>query len=175
MNHAPDILWRRIRDVERHAPADRPRLLVVEADAETRLRVQYLLRREVRSDVATTAAEALRMAHDMAYDGLILGRHLADDRGRQVMERLRSRSTYQAVPIVVLVDSAQSGDGESLLDAGFDACVTRPPQREELMAVLSRLLDEVTDTDGRARPFGDGAPSRTDAEDALPAVSAAQA
>lgn len=173
MNDDPDILWRRIRDVERHAPANRPRLLVVEGDAETRLRVQYLLRREVRSDGATTAAEALRMAHAMQYDGLLLGRQLPDDTGRQVMERLRARSAYQGTPIVALFDPAQSGDCESLLAAGFDACVTRPPQREELMAVLPRLLDEGTDADERPRPSGDGVPARTDAEAALPAVSAA--
>ena len=77
----PDILWNQIRESEREAPADRPVVLVIEDDPSARMLLRHALRDVVRTDAASTGADALRMAETVPYDDLLADLDLPDGAG----------------------------------------------------------------------------------------------
>lgn len=141
MKTAPDDLWQRIRTAERTAAAaERPLVLLVEGDPQTRLFAQDALRFDCRVDTAATAADALRMTEETAYDGLLVGVTLPDATGLIVLKRLRFRASYRKVPMIALSAHAVPGDRDRLVGAGFDAYVTKPYSRGVLRARVCDVL-----------------------------------
>lgn len=148
MKTAPNDLWQRIRAAERSAEqsadrsgsGERPLVLLVEGDPQTRLFAQDALRFDCRVDTAATAADALRMTEETAYDGLLVGVTLPDATGLIVLKRLRFRAAYRKVPMIALSAHAVPGDRERLVSAGFDAYVTKPYSRGALRAEVCGAL-----------------------------------
>ncbi len=138
----PDILWSQIREAERAAPDDRPIVLVIEDDPASRMLMRYALRDVVRTDAASTVADALRMAETVPYDGLLVDLKLPDGEGTEVVNRLREQTPYWGVPMVaVTAHSLPEGDGH-FLDAGFDAYLAKPFEQDELRTLVRHLVME---------------------------------
>jgi DNA-binding response OmpR family regulator len=138
----PDILWSQIREAERAAPDDRPVVLVVEDDPSTRILMRYALRDVVRTDAASTVADALRMAETVPYDGLLVDLRLPDGEGTEVVNQLREQTPYWGVPMVaVTAHGLPEGTGH-FLDAGFDAYLAKPFEQDELRTLVRHLVME---------------------------------
>jgi len=138
----PDILWQRIQEAERVAPAERPTVLVVEDDPSARLLMRYALRSVVRTDAASTVTDALRMAEGTPYDGLLVDIYLPDGKGTEIVERLRNRTPYWGVPMVAVTAHTLPDDCDHFLDAGFDAYLAKPFKQDELRTLLRHLVVE---------------------------------
>lgn len=138
----PDILWSQIREAERDAPDDRPIVLVIEDDPGSRMLMRYALRDVVRTDAASTVADALRMAETVPYDGLLVDLKLPDGEGTEVVNQLREQTPYWGVPMVaVTAHSLPEGNGH-FLDAGFDAYLAKPFEQDELRTLVRHLVME---------------------------------
>lgn len=142
MDESPDILWQRIREAERRAPANRPHVLVVEDDRTARLLMRYALRGVVRTDAASTVDDALRMARSTPYDGLLVDIRLPGAPGTEVVEQLRQQAPYLSVPMVAVTAHPLPEDCEHFLAAGFDAYLAKPFEQDELRTLVRHLVVE---------------------------------
>jgi CheY-like chemotaxis protein len=149
----PDILWSQIRDAERDAPEDRPVVLVVEDDSSCRMLIRYALRNLVRTDAASTAADALRRAEAVPYDGLLVDLRLPDGTGTEVVDDLRGRAPYWGVPMVAVTAYSLPDGSGSFLEAGFDAFVAKPFGLDDLRTLVRHLLFDSDEADDTGRPL----------------------
>jgi len=144
----PDVLWSQIRESERTAPADRPVVLVIEDDPSTRMLIRHALRDVVRTDAAGTVADALRMAEMLPYDGLLVDLRLPDGEGTEIVDELRDRTPYWGVPMVAVTGHSLPEGSGHYLDAGFDAYLAKPFERDDLRTLVRHLVvdgDEAVD------------------------------
>lgn len=147
----PDILWNAIREAERTAPEERPVVLVVEDDASSRMLMRYAVKDVVRTDAASTVADALRMAEAVPYDGLLVDLKLPDGNGTEVVSDLRERMPYWGVPMVAVTAHRLSEKRGSFLKAGFDAYVAKPFEKEGLRRLVQHLVVEPDDALDKGR------------------------
>ena len=114
------------------------RVLVVEDDVD----IADVLRRSLRNEgyeVKTSAdgAEALDVAAGFVPDLVVLDLGLPGMDGVEVCRRLRSDGD---VPILMLTARAETEDRVTGLDSGADDYLTKPFERQELLARIRALL-----------------------------------
>ncbi len=118
--------------------AQKPRVLVVEDDAEIAVALRRSLRLESYDvSLAETGEAALREAADFEPDAVVLDLGLPRLDGVEVCRRLRSAGD---VPILIL--TARDGLDARVegLDSGADDYLVKPFERQELLARLRALL-----------------------------------
>lgn len=117
------------------------RILVVEDDRE----IVDVLRRTLRADGFTVegveaGGAALELAPDFLPDLVILDLGLPDVDGEEVCRRLRLGQETARVPILMLTARTELDDRVSGLDSGADDYLTKPFEREEILARIRALL-----------------------------------
>jgi len=142
MDESPDILWQRIREAERRAPADRPHVLVVEDDRTARLLMRYALRGVVRTDAASAVDDALHMTESTPYDGLLVDIRLPGAPGTEIVEQLRRQAPYLSVPMVAVTAHPLPDKCDHFLEAGFDAYLAKPFKQDDLRTLVRHLVVE---------------------------------
>lgn len=147
----PDILWSEIREAECNAPENRPIVLVVEDDPSTRMVMRHALRHIVRTDAAGTAADALRMAEAVPYDGVLLDLKLPDGDGLDIVDELRERTPYWGIPIIAVTAHALPSGRGSFLEMGLDAYLAKPFKRGDLQTLVRHFLVESDDAIDKGR------------------------
>ena len=95
----------------------------------------------MRSTIAGTGADALRMLAEQPPDLIVLDLGLPDLEGTEVCRRVRAVSQ---VPIVVLSARGAEADKVNALDLGADDYVTKPFGPEELLARIRVALRRMT-------------------------------
>ncbi len=127
------------RDVEpvvtqRHDDGTKPLLLIVQADAAAReALVDYLEPQGYRTEVATTADEALVKAKDLHPDAITLDLLIPGAEGWNTLRDLRQTPETARIPVLVVsvIDETQGN-----LTAGAAAYLVKPVDREVLLGVL---------------------------------------
>ncbi len=147
----PEIVWNAIREAERTAPEDQPVVLVVEDDRSSRMLMRYAVKDIVRTDAAGTVADALRMAEQVPYDGVLVDLQLPDGDGTQIVSELRERTPYWGVPMVAVTAHSLPEESGPFLDAGFDAYVAKPFKTDELRRLVQHLVVEPDDAVQKGR------------------------
>lgn len=89
---------------------------------------------------AADGCEALRKIEAASPHLVVLDLHMPGLDGFAVMERLRSDTRYEAIPVVALTASAMQGDQERALAAGFTDYMTKPISLSTLRSRLLELL-----------------------------------
>jgi DNA-binding response OmpR family regulator len=117
------------------------RILLVEDDEE----IVDVLRRTLRAegftvDGVTSGQDALDSVGSFLPDLLILDLGLPDIDGEEVCRRLRESQETSRLPILMLTARSELDDRVSGLDSGADDYLTKPFEREELLARVRALL-----------------------------------
>jgi DNA-binding response OmpR family regulator len=116
----------------------RPRILVVDDDADIRLLLRELLERAGYTiDEAPDGRTALRNLFSNAPALVILDVTMPDMDGYQTLERIRDLSD---VPVLMLTARSQELEKVRGLSAGADDYVAKPFGRQELLARVQALL-----------------------------------
>lgn len=117
---------------------ERARLLLVDDEVPIQRAVAPLLRsRGYDVEVASTGAEALRLASTAAPSVIVLDLGLPDMDGTEVCRRIREQ---MATPIIILSARGSEADKVRVLDLGADDYVTKPFGPEELLARIRVAL-----------------------------------
>ncbi len=117
-------------------------LLVVEDNPTMRLLMKHVLKTAYEVETASCVDEALRMAQERGFDGLLLDIQLGEPRtGIDLLQMLRQMPAYREVPAVACTASRGPGDRERILEAGFDEYVEKPFTKEQLHAALERVFN----------------------------------
>jgi DNA-binding response OmpR family regulator len=135
---------------------NRPRILLVEDEASIAVPFGDALAREgFEPVVASTAADALRLARETKPDLVVLDLGLPDADGRDVCRALRRESE---VPIVMVTARGTETDRIVGLELGADDYVVKPFSAAEvaarIRAVLRRGGTRQRDGEGRVRSGG---------------------
>ena len=116
-------------------------LLVVEDNPTMRLLMKHVLKTAYEVETASCVDEALRMAQERGFDGLLLDIQLGEPRtGIDLLQMLRQMPAYREVPAVACTASRGPGDRERILEAGFDEYVEKPFSITQLHEALARVL-----------------------------------
>ncbi|MEM1054857.1 MAG: ATP-binding protein [Bacteroidota bacterium] len=120
------------------AEDDRPVVLVVEDNADTRMLLDRILRKTYRVQAVGGAREALVAMNHQRFDALVLDINLGGkETGADVLRIARSLPDHGDVHAIALTAYALPGDRERLLSAGFDAYISKPFTRHALLEELA--------------------------------------
>jgi signal transduction histidine kinase/BarA-like signal transduction histidine kinase len=124
--------------VEYARTLDALRLLIVDDDNETRQLVSVLLEEAgAEVDVAATAAEGRQRLEEAHYSAIIADLMMPQEDGYAFMRALRARRA--TMPALALTALARQQDAEAAYDAGFQAFLSKPVDREALIATVAAL------------------------------------
>lgn len=117
------------------------RILLIEDDADTARAIKEILRQSnYVVDTTSSGEEALEIIKiylDM-YDLVILDLMLPDIRGSEVIRRLRASKIN--VPVLVLSGLNETSEKVNLLGFGADDYITKPYEKNELLARVSAII-----------------------------------
>jgi DNA-binding response OmpR family regulator len=120
-------------------------LLVVDDDEDIRALLRLILERAGYSvDEQPEGRAALRAFHQGRHDLVVLDVTMPDLDGWEVLDRIRDLSE---VPVLMLTARESESDRVRGLRAGADDYVTKPFDREELLARIEGLLRRVPRAD----------------------------
>lgn len=123
-------------------PPQRPRIAVIEDNADNRLLVRILL--EPMYDVTeyATGTEALADIRIHCPQLILLDISLPDIDGFVIIKAIRSDKRLSKVPVIALTAHAMTGDRDKILAAGFSDYVAKPIDDESiLLNSIARLLN----------------------------------
>jgi two-component system, OmpR family, phosphate regulon response regulator PhoB len=124
-----------------NAITGRPRILLVEDDANLVELVRYNLDKEGFDVVQTgDGEEALVLAAEETPDLVVLDWMIANLSGIEVCRRLRRAPATANLPIIMLTARAEESDRVRGLETGADDYVTKPFSPRELVARIRALL-----------------------------------
>jgi DNA-binding response OmpR family regulator len=122
---------------------NKPKILIVEDDADVRLGLHVLLKAHnyesfFAGDAVTAVSEARKHLPDLIL--LDLGLPVGD--GFVVLERFRANAYLAVIPVIVVSARDQHANKDRSLKAGAKAFVQKPWNDAELLALISQLLGQ---------------------------------
>jgi CheY-like chemotaxis protein len=119
----------------------RIRILAVEDNPDTQTLLRYLLRPHYDVHLVPHVEEALTAAGEGQFSLFVLDINLGEQRtGIDLLHRLRAMDAHRSTPALALTAYAMPGDRDRFLREGFDAYVSKPFTRNELLEAIEVLL-----------------------------------
>ena len=119
------------------------KVLFVDDHKETRRLVDYLLSGNFEVSIVSDGKKAMDLVTDgeEPFDLLVIDIQLgANIDGVELLQKIRGLPDYADVPALACTAMAMPGDQEWLLEEGFDAYVSKPFSRAELMDRVHETL-----------------------------------
>ena len=94
-------------------------------------------------EMATDGLEAIEKFKNGTFDLILMDENMPNMGGMEAMKeiiRLEEIEKREHTPIVSLTANAVQGDRERFLNAGFDDYISKPVEPENLLMIISRLL-----------------------------------
>ncbi len=105
-----------------------------------------------RVDVANNGIEAVEAARRATYDLILMDVNMPEMDGITATRKIRELGGDKArIPIVALTADAMKGDRERLLALGMDEYVSKPLERDKLLAILATYGPDITDGEAANR------------------------
>lgn len=118
-------------------------ILVVEDHPLNRQLVRVILTlRGHQIKEAVNVSEAVQLLHSQPIDLVILDIQIPGGGGIAVLQEIRNHETLASLPVVAVTAFAMMGDQERLLDAGFDAYISKPIDVKTFAAQIEAFLPE---------------------------------
>ncbi|HEY2293428.1 MAG TPA: ATP-binding protein [Thermoanaerobaculia bacterium] len=121
-------------------PANAPRLLLVEDNADLRSFLAARLARRYRVETASDGAAGLDVARRVHPDLVVTDVMMAGMDGFELCRRLKADPTFAATPVILLTARAGAEAAAEGLDAGADDYVVKPFALRELEARIAAHL-----------------------------------
>jgi len=127
------------------------KILVVDDNATNRQVVRLFLASLGPQFVeAGNGVEALDRLASEPFDLVLLDAHMPIMDGRECISRIRTSSqAWSAIPVIALTAEAMSGDREEFLALGMSDYVSKPVDRDDLVAAVGRCLGSHGGADSR--------------------------
>jgi len=122
------------------SPAFHARVLLVEDNAvNQKVAARMLERLGCRVDKAANGKEAVEMVAALPYDVVFMDCHMPEMDGYKATREIRrTEGGGRRHSIVAMTANATKGDREKCLDAGMDDYISKPIQKDDLIAALAR-------------------------------------
>lgn len=120
-----------------------PLILVVEDYDDAReMYVEYLTFTGFKVESATNGVEALEMTQRLMPDLVLMDLALPKLDGWEATRRLKSDPATAHIPVIALTGHALAGHAERAREAGCDSFITKPCVPDELVAEITRVLEQ---------------------------------
>lgn len=117
------------------------RILVLEDNPANLALVEYLLRAAGHATLsATDGAEGVRTALEARPDLVLCDLQMPIMDGYEVLHRLRANPATRGLPIVAVTAFSTPGDQVRVMEAGFDAYLSKPIDPERFVALVEAHL-----------------------------------
>jgi CheY-like chemotaxis protein/HPt (histidine-containing phosphotransfer) domain-containing protein len=149
--------------------APRRVLLAEDNPVNRQLAIRLLENRGHRVLVAVNGREAVELAQRESVDLILMDVQMPEMGGFEATAaiRARERAAGRHTPIVAMTARAMKGDRERCLEAGMDDYISKPIDRERLLAIVERM--PASDTlQAAAEPAAAEAPDAGEAGAAVP-------
>ncbi|MBT3198468.1 MAG: response regulator transcription factor [Phycisphaerales bacterium] len=121
--------------------SDRPVVLVVEDDLEmNQLQCELLDVYGFDSQAAYTGAQALDLCDEETTDAVLLDLMLPEIDGYETCRRLKSQSSTDKLPVVMITAMDSDDCRQRGMDAGADAYFTKPFDPDQVISTLQLLI-----------------------------------
>jgi len=90
---------------------------------------------------AGTAEDGLRLAGERNPDLILMDIHLPGISGIDALKVLRAQASTARIPIAAVTASVMQQDRAQIIDAGFDAYVSKPISVKEFLETVRTLLE----------------------------------
>lgn len=117
---------------------EKPTVLIVEDEPSVAEGYELWLTNHYEIKLAHDGQEALDAVDD-TVDVVLLDRMMPELSGEQVLGEIRNRGIDCGVAMVTAVDP-----DFDVIEMGFDAYITKPPERQELIDTIEQLLNRAT-------------------------------
>jgi CheY-like chemotaxis protein len=120
----------------------RHRILIVDDEESTRLLLARIVTADLEADVqlAGTCEQALRLAHNYAYDAILLDLLMPGVGGFALLKDIRSAPPNAAAPIIIVSVVTDESMIENCMAAGASAYHVKPVRRPALMASIREQI-----------------------------------
>jgi CheY-like chemotaxis protein len=117
-------------------------LVVDDNEINQTVALAFLDHHGIVSDVASSGAEALKMAVETDYDIIFMDHIMPEMDGLEATKRLRETSTAhnRNVPVIALAANAVSGMSEIFTQNGMNDFLAKPLNADELNVILIHWL-----------------------------------
>ncbi|MGM0611658.1 MAG: response regulator, partial [Thermodesulfobacteriota bacterium] len=125
-----------------HAVPPQGRILLVDDDSITRLHGQRLLEKVgYEVEIAENGMAALDRLAQGSYGCVLMDVQMPVMDGVEATKKIRaSHAGYKDIPVIAMTAFAMVGDREKFLDAGMDDYISKPVNKDELLAVLEKNI-----------------------------------
>lgn len=120
------------------------RVLLVDDAFENQVIVKHFLKNDFDVWTANNGREGILKAFDSDFDVILMDIQMPEMDGYEATQRLR-QGGYKK-PIIALTAYALNEEREKAIRAGFSDYVTKPIQREKLIATLNKYRNEAVET-----------------------------
>jgi CheY-like chemotaxis protein len=139
-------------------------LVAEDNDMNRELIVRQLSKLGVEADAMSTGREALAAVQRERYEVVLMDCHMPELDGRRAARAIRAlEGDERHTTIVGITATAVGGEIEACLEAGMDACLTKPFSTVQLSDALARVLQPPAVT-GDRQALDDGALERLRAD-----------
>jgi len=116
-------------------------ILSVDDSASVRQMVQLTLQGAGYQVIqASDGAEGLAKAQSTAVDMIVTDLNMPNMNGLSLIQELRKLPSYRGVPIVFLTTESDPEAKKKAKDAGATGWITKPFQKDQLLAVVKKVL-----------------------------------
>lgn len=123
------------------APAGaKPRILIVDDDAETRLMIDLTLRDSFEITKAANGMEAVERMVDYEPDIALLDIMMPRMNGYQLLQSIRRNPMFHRMPVIVLSAKSARRDREYAEKLGASAYLAKPYHVDELLRTLDQVM-----------------------------------
>ncbi|MEO5764560.1 MAG: response regulator [Casimicrobiaceae bacterium] len=116
-------------------------LIVEDNDKNMKLVRDVLQVKGFQTIEAGTAEDGLRLAAECLPDLILMDIQLPGMSGVDALKLLRADPATAAIPIAAVTASVMQQDRAMIMDAGFDAYVSKPISLKEFLATVRALLE----------------------------------
>jgi CheY-like chemotaxis protein len=133
------------------APTNRLVLVVDDVEDHRVICTQLLMSEGFRVITAETGEDALAMAMHLHPDIVLMDLTLPRMDGLEATRRLKMNHQTAHIPVIAVTGRAGDLGWGNLLDAGLDACVSKPFLPEELLGTVRQFMARVMPRGPEAR------------------------
>lgn len=116
-------------------------ILIIEDNRDTQILLRYLLGAEYNLEIVGEFNKAIELAGSSNFDLLLVDINLGEERtGVDLLNILRETEPYRNVPMIAITAYAMPGDYQRFLSIGFDAYISKPFTRLDLIDAIKDFI-----------------------------------
>ncbi|MCP4130558.1 MAG: response regulator [bacterium] len=125
-----------------------PRILIIEDNEDNIISLKLILK-EINPEFFETrnGTEGIDLAEQHNPDIILLDIQLPGSSGMEVLAQLKKNETTRHIPVIAVTAKAMKHDQEKIIEAGFDAYISKPIDKIKLLKTIREQVKNTREDD----------------------------